>query len=117
MTEQELQAKIIEGLRKEKDQLLSEIAERSNCFNENVVLEKEVECLREAFGRKSKVHDALNRDYVKLREENKGLREALQFYADIEKYQRIFQANMFSRIDLDAGHVAAKALAGDSDAI
>ena len=75
----------------------------------------EIEQLQEAFDRKNEVHDTLNRDYVKVRDENERLREALEFYADIENHQNNFLGSKISRIDLDAGNTAAKALAGESN--
>ena len=46
--------------------------------NRVVELEKENERLKEALDTNHKVTNALNRDYVKLKQENKKLREALR---------------------------------------
>lgn len=80
-----------------------------------VPFDSELKILREAFDHKTEVHDALNRDYVKVRDENERLREALEFYADIENHQNNFLGSKISRIDLDAGNTAAKVLAGESN--
>ena len=73
----------------------------------------EVEWLREAIDRKNEIHDALNRDYVKLRDENERLREALEFYADKANYS--YSDISSPEILADYGRKARKALAGESN--